>query len=120
VTTNDYPVGYDIKVDPPGTQVTWELYLDDQPWPAGAVYAGPFGLVATAAAAGLVTDEARAEAYSPQLPEIDPVRDLGFFVTRDRRGETQVVAGGMGSEGAKEMNRLLQEWGYAHGNEKKK
>jgi arylsulfatase A-like enzyme len=119
VTTNDFPVGYDVKIDPPATQVTWELYLDDQPWPSGAIFAGPFGLVATAAATGLVSDEARAEAYSPQLPEIDPLRDLGFFVTRDRRGETQ-VGPAMGADGAKEMNRLLQEWGYAHGDGKKK
>jgi arylsulfatase A-like enzyme len=120
VTVNDFPIGYDVKIDPPATQVTWELYLDDQPWPANAIFAGPFGLVATSAALGLVSDEARAEAYSPQLPEIDPVRDLGFFVTRDRRGESGVASGQMSGDGAKEMNRLLQEWGYAHGSGDKK
>lgn len=120
VTVNDFPTGYDIKVDPPGTPITWELYLDDKPWPANALFAGPFGLVATASAAGLVSDEARAEVYSPQLPEIDPVRDLGLFVTRDRRGETVAGGPGMSGDGAKEMNRLLQEWGYAHGSGDKK
>ena len=120
VTVNEFPIGYDVKIDPPGMQVTWELFLDDQPWPASAIFSGPFGLVATAAVLGIVSDEARAEAYSPQLPEIDPLRDLGMFVTRDRRGETQVVAGGMNGDGAKEMNRLLKEWGYAHGDGEKK
>ena len=108
-------VGVDVRIDPPGSKVAWELYLDDKPWPADAVFTGPFGLAATAAKAGIVTDEARAEVYAPTLAEMDPARDLGVFVTRDRRGETATPDHATSAEASKEMNRLLQEWGYAHG-----
>jgi arylsulfatase A-like enzyme len=113
-TVADESVGVDLHVSPPGTPITWELFLDDQPWPKDAVFAGPFGLEAHAAMGGIATDEARGEVYSPEIAEIDPRRDLGLFVTRDRRSETTSTAPAS-AEGAGEMNQLLQQWGYAHG-----
>jgi hypothetical protein len=48
------------------------------------------------------------------LPPIDPRRDVGLFVVRERRGEA-APSGETSEEGAEEMARLLREWGYAHG-----
>jgi hypothetical protein len=104
-------VGFDLRVDPPGAPVAWKLFLDDAPWPDQATFAGPSGLPAVACRTGIASDEARAEVYSAALPIVDPSRDLGVFVTRDRPGEAP--AGG--DEGAVEMQRMLQQWGYAHG-----
>jgi hypothetical protein len=98
--------------------VAWKLTLDGKPWPDGLVYTGPFGLAAQTAKQGILGDEARYEVYSPELPEIDPGRDLGMFITRDKRGES-LQAGPAGNEGAAEMNKMLQDWGYAHGGGKK-
>jgi hypothetical protein len=117
-TSDDGVVGADVRVDPPGAPLTWSLYLDDQPWPERLVFAGPFGLSAVAARHGIVTDEARAEVYAPFLPEIDPARDLGLFVARDRRARELSSGRAEGGEAAKEMNRILQDWGYAHGGTK--
>jgi arylsulfatase A-like enzyme len=116
-TVADGLVGFDLRVDPPGAPVAWRLFLDDAPWPAGATFAGPFGLPAVASLTGIASDEARSEAYAAVLPVIDPSRDLGVFVTRDRPGDVAVVAGvpAGGGEGALEMQRMLQQWGYAHG-----
>jgi arylsulfatase A-like enzyme len=116
-TGADGLVGLDLRVDPPGAAVTWKLVLDDAPWPAGATFAGPFGLPAVAALAGIASDEARAEVYAAALPLVDPSRDLGVFVTRDKPGDASADGGGLasGGEGAKEMQRMLQQWGYAHG-----
>jgi arylsulfatase A-like enzyme len=107
--------GLDLRVDPAGAPVAWELFLDDAPWPAGATFAGPFGLPAVAARRGLASDDARAEVYAAAPPVIDPSRDLGVFVTRDRPGETVAGAPVSGGAGAAEMQRMLQQWGYAHG-----
>jgi arylsulfatase A-like enzyme len=108
-------VGLDLRVDPPGAPVTWKLFLDDAPWPERATFAGPFGLPAVAARAGVTTDEARAEVYAAALPVVDPSRDLGVFVTRDRPGEGAAGVPAGGGEGAVEMQQMLQQWGYAHG-----
>jgi arylsulfatase A-like enzyme len=106
-------LGLDLVIDPPTTPVTWELYLDDKPWPDELVFGGPYGLVTPALQRGVVSDEARLAAQSPAMPPIDPRRDSGLFVVRERRGEAapEVHDG----EGAEEMARLLREWGYAHG-----
>jgi arylsulfatase A-like enzyme len=116
-TSPEAALGFDVKVDPPGSPVTWQLFLDDAPWPEGRTFAGPFGLPAVATREGIASDEARDELYAPSLPAIDPARDLGVFFTRDRRGS---AAGGDGAgppasaEAAKEMERMLEQWGYAH------
>jgi len=77
-------VGFDVRLDPPGSPVLWTLALDDGPWPEGATFAGPFGLPALASRAGLDGDLARMEATAPALAFVDPTRDLGLFVTRER------------------------------------
>ena len=127
-TSPDALVGLDLRTDPPGAPVGWKLYLDDAPWPPQATFAGPFGLPAVAAQDGIAGDEARAEVYAAALPVIDPARDLGLFVTRDRPGDRAGSADGNGGgEGARaagaaaaaaaahEMQQVLQQWGYAHG-----
>ncbi|HEY8080143.1 MAG TPA: sulfatase, partial [Labilithrix sp.] len=113
-TAADGVVGLDLVVDPPNAPVAWELFLDDQKWPDELVFAGPYGLVAPALRRGVTTDEARAAAGSPMLPSIDPRRDVGLFVARERKGEIE-LGPQVPDEGAEEMARLLREWGYAHG-----
>lgn len=114
-TSPTAPVGFDIVVDPPGTPVTWELWLDDKPWPEEAVFGGPFGLLAAAVRKGVATDEARLVAQASALPTIDPRRDVGLFVVRERHGADAEGSREATDEGAEEMARLLREWGYAHG-----
>ena len=46
---------------------------------------------------------------------IDASRDLGVFVTRDKPGDAAAGGPTGGGEGAVEMQRMLQQWGYAHG-----
>jgi hypothetical protein len=114
-------VGLDVRVDPPGAALAWQLFLDDAPWPDGATFTGPYGLPAVTARSGIAADDARAEVYAPALPFVDPARDLGVFVTRDRPELTELA--GQGSDQAppetaaaqREMQRVLQDWGYAHG-----
>ena len=113
-TLPDAIVGFDVRVDPPSAPIRWELFLDDAPWPTDLVFAGPFGFASPALRGGLTTDDARAAAYSPELPLIDPARDVGLFVTRERPGETTAPEREASSEGAEETQRLLREWGYAH------
>lgn len=110
-------VGFDITVDPPNLPVTWELYLDDAPFPARSVFAGPFGLVTPMVERGLTSDDARFAASASALPQIDPRRDLGLFVVREAQGAGGEAASTTeaSEEGAAEMARLLREWGYAHG-----
>ncbi|MDP9000627.1 MAG: sulfatase-like hydrolase/transferase, partial [Myxococcota bacterium] len=117
-TSSDAVVGLDVRVDPPGAPIRWQFSLDGASWPDHATFAGAFGLPAVAARAGIGTDEARAEVYAPALPFIDPTRDLGVFVTRDRAertAESAAEGAAANAEAAKEMQRMLQEWGYAHG-----
>jgi hypothetical protein len=111
VTAADGLVGLDLRVDPPNAPLTWELYVDDAP--LSRVFAGPFGFAAPLLVKGIASDEARAVAYSPALPEIDPARDDGLFVTRARPGEVTAPSRELSPEGAEEMTRLLKEWGYA-------
>ena len=115
-TSPSLALGFDIVVDPPSTPVTWDLYFDDKPWSDDGVFGGPYGLLAPALRHGMTTEEQRLGAQSTLLPPIDPRRDVGVFVVRERRGEVAVEAiKDDGDEGAEEMARLLREWGYAHG-----
>jgi hypothetical protein len=120
-TAPDALVGLDLRVDPPGAPVSWKLYLDDAAWPDGGTYAGPFGLPAVASRAGISGDDARAEAYAASAPVIDPARDLGVFVTRDRAQSAPVPAASPSNLAPEakaaltEMQQVLQQWGYAHG-----
>jgi arylsulfatase A-like enzyme len=115
-TSPEVPVGFDVVLDPPALPVTWELWLDDQPWPDAGVFGGPFGLLSPALREGMAGEDARRAAQGT-LPAIDPRRDVGLFVVRERPGPepSRGEPSGEGSEGAEEMARLLREWGYAHG-----
>ncbi len=122
LTAADLLVGVDMRVEPPTAALAWEIFVDDVPLAAAQVFAGPFGFAAPSLRLGFATDEARAAAYSPSLAHIDPQRDLGMFVTRERPGELprddgagRVVTREDTREGAEEMGRLLREWGYAQG-----
>ena len=115
-TAVDGPVGLDVTATPPNADVHWDLYLDDGAWPPSSVFAGPFGLFDARVATGLQTQEAREIAFAHTLPTIDPVRDLGLFVVREQASAHEEDVGARASSGAtKEMDRLLREWGYAHG-----
>jgi arylsulfatase A-like enzyme len=117
-TIGDTVTGLDLEVVPAGSAVRWELFLDDAPWPADHVYGGSFGLSAPVLRGGIVGEEALATALGKEPPTIDPVRDLGLFVTRESSREPEAIVrakGGAGKGGADdEMQRLMREWGYAH------
>lgn len=124
-TAPDALVGLDVRVEPSGAPVSWKLYLDDAPWPEGATYAGAFGLPAVACRDGIAGDDARVEAYAASSPMVDPARDLGVFVTRDRpqsgggpgspASPTTPEAAPAATAALREMQQVLQQWGYAHG-----
>jgi arylsulfatase A-like enzyme len=114
------PVGFDIALDSPQATVEWELFYDDQPLAPAFVHGGRYGLHFPQLQRGLGTDDARAVAGATQLPEIDPLRDYGLFVIRERKGGAVLDVAPVTGEGADEMNRLLEEWGYASGPKKKK
>jgi arylsulfatase A-like enzyme len=115
-TSPDGPVGLDVTPTPPSASVHWDLYLDDRPWPAQAVFAGPYGLFDARVASGLENEEAREIAFAHALPTIDPSRDLGLFVVREQATAHEADVGAHENAGANaEMEQLLREWGYAHG-----
>jgi arylsulfatase A-like enzyme len=82
VTATDALVGFDVEIEPAESDVRWNLFLDDVPWPSERVYAGPFGLAAPHIVGGIASDASRFAALAPRVAEIDPVRDFGLFVTR--------------------------------------
>ncbi|MBX3263658.1 MAG: sulfatase-like hydrolase/transferase [Labilithrix sp.] len=106
-TSPSAPVGFDLVIDPPSAPVGWELWLDDEPWPVDAVFGGPFGLPAPILRSGVTTDEARFIARAPSPPTIDPRRDVGVFVTRERHVE-RAPAGGGDDADAQAMARALR------------
>ena len=72
-TSPEAALGFDVKVDPPGAPITWQLFLDDAPWPEGRTFAGPFGLPADRGAGrASPATTPRDELYAPAPPEIDP------------------------------------------------
>jgi arylsulfatase A-like enzyme len=114
-TAPDSAVGFDVLVTPPAAALHWDLYIDDRKLAPSEVFAGPFGLTAPLLVAGLATEEARATAFSPKPSLIDPRRDFGLFVTRERGAEPEAISRGKtGGAGNEEMRRLMREWGYAH------
>jgi len=116
-TSPQAPVGVDVVVEPAGIPVSWKLFLDDAAFPVDAVFGGPYGIVAPLLAEGVTTEEARSQAAATFLPSLDPRRDTGLFVIRERLRDPSDPAGETGEtdESAEEMARLLREWGYAHG-----
>jgi arylsulfatase A-like enzyme len=110
----DAVAGLDVTVVPVGAPVRWELYLDDVPWPKDRFYGGSFGLSAPSLSKGLVGEESRVAAFGAEPPFIDPLRDLGLFVTRESSREPETIVRGKGGA-ADEMRRLMRDWGYAHG-----
>jgi len=121
-TSPNEALGFDLRVDPPGAPVTWRIFVDDAPLPESAVFVGPFGLPASACKGGMTSDDGRDEAAATALPVIDPSRDLGLFVTRDRpagaadRGLAEPTSS---VEADRETRRVLEQWGYAHPGAKK-
>lgn len=114
VTAQDTAVGVDLAMTPPHAPLTWQLYMDDVPLPESRVFAGPYGLVAKDMVLGISTEDARTRAQAEDMPLIDPRRDFGLFVTRERKGAVNLSGRDeLTGEGAEEMNRLLREWGYA-------
>ncbi len=114
----DAAAGFDVEVTPSGAPLHWELFVDDRKLAPSEVFAGPFGLTAPPLIAGVATDEARALAFSPKPSLIDPQRDFGLFVTRERGAEPEAVSRGKpAGAGNEEMRRLMREWGYAHDKE---
>jgi len=109
-------VGFDLRVEPLDAKLGWELYLDDRPWPDDGFFAGPLGVWEGSLRHGIDTDETRSAIVSRTLPEIDPARDLGLFVTRaEAQSAAEMPANGAGlGAGADEMSRMLRAWGYAH------
>ncbi len=91
-TSASVPVGFDVVVDPPGTPVGWELWLDDEPWPEDGVFGGPYGLPAPLLWRGIASDDARASAEATALPSIDTRHDVGLFVVRERPREGEGAA----------------------------
>ncbi len=121
-TSADDAIGLDVTPTPPSADVHWNLFLDDGPWPASSVFAGPYGLFDSRVASGLASEEAREAAFSHTVPTIDASRDLGLFVVREQATahDASDVAASRSSAGAgQEMDRLLKEWGYSHGSAKK-
>ena len=114
-TAPDAQVGFDLQVHPDDAVVTWELFEDDQPWPAERAFAGPFGLRAAAALHG--GDAAGLAAAEPAY--VDPARDRGLFVTSAATfGERPATAAPLrpsDPRANREMSHLLEQWGYARG-----
>ena len=75
-------IALDVKVEPADADVTWQLYLDDGPWPAKGVFLGCHGVATTSAFSGLTSDESRERATCDESPTLDARTDLGVFVTR--------------------------------------
>lgn len=111
-TSPSAPVGFDLVLEPSALPVTWELWVDDRPWPEHSVFGGPFGLPAPALWRGVATDEARRAARAELLPHVDPAREVGLFVTRlrARPATDEPAEGALEERGAVEAVELLRAW----------
>lgn len=112
VTSPSDVLGFDLLTSPPAADVTWAFSSDDVPLTVG--YGGPFGIARTGLPKGVVGEAERNALRATRFPEVDPRRDDGLFVSRDRAGAAFSREGAAG-EGAAEMARMLREWGYANG-----
>jgi arylsulfatase A-like enzyme len=109
-------LGFDLLVDPPATPLTWSFTLDDKPFePAsGLLFAGPWGLSAPSLIAGLRTADDRLLVTAETAPYVDPLRDLGVFLTRDPAGDLAESVRPTSDAALKEVGALLEAWGYAN------
>lgn len=117
LTAEDEAVGFDLLTSPPSADIAWTFSFDDTK--VALAYGGPFGIARTGLEAGIKGEEARRALRAVRFPEVDPRRDDGVFVARDRGGASLAREGEAG-EGAAEMARMLREWGYANGPSKGK
>ena len=116
----DGVVGVDLRVEPAGAALSWEIFVDEVPLRAANVFGGPFGFAASSLVGGIVTEDARAAAFSPLVAAaIDPHRDAGLFVTCDHAPEparddglARNVRRDDTREAADEATRALREGGY--------
>jgi hypothetical protein len=108
-TSADAVVGIDLSADP-AADLEWHFTLDDAPIAADRVFAGAYGLVAPALAAGLRGDTARRAAAADALPWIDAERELGLFIARDVAAqELELTPRDAAKEEAMD---LMRAWGY--------
>ncbi|HQY63845.1 MAG: sulfatase [Myxococcales bacterium] len=105
-------LGFDLLTDPPSADLAWAFTEDERP--LAVAFGGPFGIARKGLERGLAGELERRAVGAPRFPELDPGRDVGLFVTRDRAGAAFTQEGAAG-EGAAEMARMLREWGYANG-----
>ena len=119
-TAPDASLGFDLQVQPEGAVVTWDLFEDDQPWPAEQAFAGPFGLRSPAALHGGAS--AAVAGFAAAEPAfVDPSRDRGLFVTciapaaSEGGGQHEAPVRPSDPRANREMSHLLEQWGYARG-----
>jgi len=91
--------GLDVFVEPPSAPVGWDVWLDDEPWPRDAVFAGPFGLAAPALVHGPLGERERIQANARAVPFVDPARELGLFVAREPYSRTWTAPTSAGASG---------------------
>lgn len=107
-------VGFDLLTQPPAADLVWSFSCDDRPLGAGLVFGGPFGIAKKGLESRISGEAQRESIRAARFPEVDPRRDDGLFVARDKAGAAFNREGSAG-EGAAEMARMLREWGYANG-----
>ena len=118
-TAADAVVGLDLRTDPPGPPSRGGSSSTTRRGPPARRSPVPSGCPPWLRRPGSRETRRGPRPTSAALPTVDPARDLGLFVTRDRPGEAAAPddtgpAGG-GAAAAREMQQVLQQWGYAHG-----
>ncbi|MCS6898583.1 MAG: sulfatase [Myxococcales bacterium] len=110
-------VGLDLEISPSSTPIRWSLQIDERPLPPEQIFGGTYGLKAPLLLEGIGDAESRLAATAEATPIIDPLRDLGLFVLREPSADVglAVVSGG---EAMREVQQLLETWGYAAGSSK--
>jgi arylsulfatase A-like enzyme len=108
-TSSDVAVGFDVEFSSP--DLRWQVKLDDKPWPAENIYAGPLGLLSSGLLEGLSDGVDRTQLDSPGLPHIVATEEVGMFVTRDPLAGPADLE--MSAEAQLEAQQAMQAWGYA-------